>query len=310
MSRIADRRRRHRQRASSAPSTSRRSVASASRCAASSAARPERGAARAERARGRRGVRHRSRTLLADPASRSSTSPRRTTSTSRRPRPILDAGRHVVCEKPLAMTADGVRRARRARRAQRQGQRRQLQHPLLPAQPARPRGRRRRRARRGPARHRPLLPGLAAARDRLELAARAGSRRGAPRGRRHRLALARPDRPSSPGSASARSWPTWRRSSRSATSRRGPVETFSTERAAETVDARRSRPRTSRRSCCGSRTGRADRSPSARSAPAQELAPVRDRRLRAAACWDSEQPDQLWIGHRDRPNEILIATRR
>jgi len=27
---------------------------------------------------------------------------------------------------------------------------------------------------------------------------------------------------------------------------------------------------------------------------------------RAAAAWDSEQPDQLWIGHRDEPNEILI----
>ena len=26
----------------------------------------------------------------------------------------------------------------------------------------------------------------------------------------------------------------------------------------------------------------------------------------AAASWDSEQPDQLWIGHRDRPNEVLI----
>jgi predicted dehydrogenase len=26
----------------------------------------------------------------------------------------------------------------------------------------------------------------------------------------------------------------------------------------------------------------------------------------AAASWDSEQPDQLWIGHRARPNEILI----
>jgi predicted dehydrogenase len=22
--------------------------------------------------------------------------------------------------------------------------------------------------------------------------------------------------------------------------------------------------------------------------------------------WDSEQPDQLWIGHRERPNEILL----
>lgn len=26
----------------------------------------------------------------------------------------------------------------------------------------------------------------------------------------------------------------------------------------------------------------------------------------AAIAWDSEQPDQLWIGHRERPNEILI----
>jgi predicted dehydrogenase len=25
----------------------------------------------------------------------------------------------------------------------------------------------------------------------------------------------------------------------------------------------------------------------------------------AAAAWDSEAPDELWIGHRDRPNEIL-----
>ncbi|HET7727132.1 MAG TPA: Gfo/Idh/MocA family oxidoreductase [Candidatus Limnocylindrales bacterium] len=27
---------------------------------------------------------------------------------------------------------------------------------------------------------------------------------------------------------------------------------------------------------------------------------------RAAVAWDSEQPDQLWIGHRERPNEILV----
>ena len=26
----------------------------------------------------------------------------------------------------------------------------------------------------------------------------------------------------------------------------------------------------------------------------------------AAIAWDSEQPEQLWIGHRDRPNELLI----
>ena len=48
----------------------------------------------------------------------------------------------------------------------------------------------------------------------------------------------------------------------------GPVETFSTDVAAETVDPRRSPPRTPRRSCCASRTARAARSASARSAPA------------------------------------------
>ena len=26
----------------------------------------------------------------------------------------------------------------------------------------------------------------------------------------------------------------------------------------------------------------------------------------SAVAWDSEQPDQLWIGHRDRPNELLL----
>jgi len=26
----------------------------------------------------------------------------------------------------------------------------------------------------------------------------------------------------------------------------------------------------------------------------------------AAVAWDSEQPEHLWIGHRDRPNELLI----
>jgi len=25
-----------------------------------------------------------------------------------------------------------------------------------------------------------------------------------------------------------------------------------------------------------------------------------------AVAWDSEQPDQLWLGHRDRPNELLL----
>jgi predicted dehydrogenase len=27
---------------------------------------------------------------------------------------------------------------------------------------------------------------------------------------------------------------------------------------------------------------------------------------RAAAAWDSERPDELWIGHRDQPNQLLM----
>ena len=87
----------------------------------------------------------------------------------------------------------------------------------------------------------------------------------------------------------------------------GPVETYSTEIAAETVtreiateDAaidpaplRERRPR------------RGQHQPDQRRP--QELAPVRDRSARdASVAWDSEQPDQMWIGHRERPNEILI----
>ena len=33
---------------------------------------------------------------------------------------------------------------------------------------------------------------------------------------------------------------------------------------------------------------------------------VRGRRLGGAAAWDQENPDQLWLGHRDQPNEILL----
>ena len=115
------------------------------------------------------------------------------TSTCRRRGPILAAGRHVICEKPLAMTATESRELVALAAASGAGQRRELQHPLLPAQPARPRGRDVGRDRRRPAGHRALLPGLAAARDRLELAPPARAWRGAAGGRRHRLALARPD---------------------------------------------------------------------------------------------------------------------
>ena len=86
----------------------------------------------------------------------------------------------------------------------------------------------------------------------------------------------------------------------------GPVETFSTERASETV----ARP-----------IGTEDTatillrfSNGARGTVAiSQLSPGRKNSLEyeidgsaAAVSWDSEQPDQLWIGHREAANEILI----
>ena len=153
---------------------------------------PERGAARAEALGVPRAYR-RSRTSCDDPAVDAVhvTSPNDLHLPQAKA--VLAAGRHVICEKPLAMSAAESRELVELAAAERARQRRQLQHPLLPAQPARPRRRHRRRDRRRPAGHRALLPGLAAARERLELAAPAGARRGPAGGRRHRLALARPD---------------------------------------------------------------------------------------------------------------------
>ncbi|HSK93247.1 MAG TPA: Gfo/Idh/MocA family oxidoreductase [Candidatus Angelobacter sp.] len=86
----------------------------------------------------------------------------------------------------------------------------------------------------------------------------------------------------------------------------GPVETFSTERAAETLNRE---------------IGTEDVATillrfenGARGTVAiSQLSPGRKNSLEyeidgsnAALAWDSEQPDQLWIGHRDAPNQILI----
>ena len=59
---------------------------------------------------------------------------------------ILAAGRHVVCEKPLAMIGRRVARDGPAGRGRPGSSTRQLQHPLLPAEPARSRPGRRWRA--------------------------------------------------------------------------------------------------------------------------------------------------------------------
>ncbi len=86
----------------------------------------------------------------------------------------------------------------------------------------------------------------------------------------------------------------------------GPVLTFSTERAAETVpvEIRTEDVATLLLRYEGGARG---------SVAISQLSPGRKNSLAyqidgssSAVAWDSEQPEQLWIGHRDRPNELLL----
>ena len=86
----------------------------------------------------------------------------------------------------------------------------------------------------------------------------------------------------------------------------GPVETFSTERATETIDVDIHTEDTATillRYAGGARGV----------VTVSQLSPGRKNSLsyevdgsEAAVSWDSEIPEQLWIGHREKPNEILI----
>jgi predicted dehydrogenase len=86
----------------------------------------------------------------------------------------------------------------------------------------------------------------------------------------------------------------------------GPVETFSTERAADTVERQISTE--------DAATILLRFENGARGAVSiSQISPGRKNSLqyeidasRSAIAWDSEQPDQIWLGHRDRPNEILL----
>jgi len=86
----------------------------------------------------------------------------------------------------------------------------------------------------------------------------------------------------------------------------GPVETFSTERAAETVDRE---IETEDVATILLRFGNGARGTVAIS----QLSAGRKNSLQyeidgatGAAAWDSETPDHLWLGHRDRPNEVML----
>jgi predicted dehydrogenase len=86
----------------------------------------------------------------------------------------------------------------------------------------------------------------------------------------------------------------------------GAVQTFSTERAAQTIPVQIRTEDTASillRFAGGARG----------SVNISQVSPGRKNSLAyeidgssASVAWDSESPDQLWIGHRDRPNEQLL----
>lgn len=86
----------------------------------------------------------------------------------------------------------------------------------------------------------------------------------------------------------------------------GPVETFSTERSTETVT------RTIATEDAATILLRLEGGARG-SVTISQISPGRKNSLQyevdgsiSAVAWDSEQPEQLWLGHRDRPNEVLI----
>ena len=87
---------------------------------------------------------------------------------------------------------------------------------------------------------------------------------------------------------------------------KGPVETFSTERAADTVARDMG---TEDVASILLRFGNGARG----AVSVSQVSPGRKNSLQweidgslAAAAWDSETPDHLWLGHRNQPNEILL----
>jgi len=86
----------------------------------------------------------------------------------------------------------------------------------------------------------------------------------------------------------------------------GPVETFSTERAAETVERAIATEDAATILLRFEGGARGAVSISQISAGRKNSLQYEIDGSESAWAWDSEQPDQAWIGHRDRPNEILI----
>jgi predicted dehydrogenase len=87
---------------------------------------------------------------------------------------------------------------------------------------------------------------------------------------------------------------------------RGPVETFSTGRSDDTVTREMATEDVASILIRFENGARG-------SVAVSQISPGRKNSLQwevdgsaGAAAWDSETPDHLWLGHRDRPNEILL----
>jgi predicted dehydrogenase len=86
----------------------------------------------------------------------------------------------------------------------------------------------------------------------------------------------------------------------------GPVETFSTEVAAETVSRAIATEDTATILLRFENGARGSVSISQISAGRKNSLQYEIDGSESSVAWDSEQPDQIWVGHRERPNEILI----
>lgn len=85
----------------------------------------------------------------------------------------------------------------------------------------------------------------------------------------------------------------------------GPVETFSTERAADTVATTMTTDDMALLLLRFANGARGSVAISQVSAGRKNSLQYEVDGSRGSAAWDSETPDHLWLGHRDRPNEIL-----
>jgi predicted dehydrogenase len=86
----------------------------------------------------------------------------------------------------------------------------------------------------------------------------------------------------------------------------GPVETFATERSAETVERAMGTEDVASILLRFANGARGAVSVSQISAGRKNSLQWEIDGSLGAAAWDSETPDHLWLGHRDRPNEILL----